>query len=94
VAITAYREWSSTPVTTFTLAAAGQQDAADDVHLPQLHRQVPLPPLVILTTPATRDRVDQPVPDQHPVDRRQARHRTRAAVTTQLELDPALPHRG
>ena len=39
------REWSSTPVNAFARRAVREQEPADDVHLPQLHRPAPLPPL-------------------------------------------------
>ena len=55
------------------LGAVGEHDPADDVHLPQFHRPVPLPTLVVLPATSTRHRVDQPVPDEYPVDRGQAR---------------------
>ncbi|MGI5236691.1 hypothetical protein [Dactylosporangium sp. CA-139066] len=50
------------------LGAAGEHHPADDVHLPQLHRPVPLPTGVVLPTPTTRHRVDQAVADQQSAD--------------------------
>ncbi|HVM35832.1 MAG TPA: hypothetical protein VM784_10855 [Actinomycetota bacterium] len=40
--MTQKRLWSSMPVTTLSLAAVVEQDAAQHVHLPQLHRPLPL----------------------------------------------------
>jgi hypothetical protein len=49
--------------------AVGQEQARRDVQLPQLHRSRALPPPVLGTAPAARHRLDQPMTDQHPVDR-------------------------
>ena len=73
------------------LAPAGQADPTDDVQLPQLHRPFPLPAAVVLPTPTTRHRADQAMPDQHPVDRGQRRHRTGTLAPAQLELQPTFP---
>ena len=48
------------------LGPVGQEDPADQVHLPQRHRGVPLPPHVTVPRPLARLRLDQPVPDQGP----------------------------
>jgi hypothetical protein len=42
------------------LGAVDQEDAADHIYLPQLHRPAPLPPPVIRTPPPTPLRLDQP----------------------------------
>jgi RHS repeat-associated protein len=63
------------------LHPARQQHPADDVHLPQLHRLLALPPLVVLAPTAPLDRLDQPVAHQDPVHRHPGRHRPRAAMT-------------
>jgi hypothetical protein len=64
---------------------AGQRHPADDVHLPQLHRRVALPPPV-LTLVQLLLRLDQAIADQHPVHRRLPR---RCGTTpAQLVHDP------
>ena len=72
------------------LGAVGEAHAADDVHLPQLHRPGPLPTLVVGLLATPRLRGDQPVTDQAPIDRRAARHRV-DALTTQPVADRARP---
>lgn len=73
------------------LRAVGQPHAADDVHLPQLHRPGPLPPHIVLASPATFDRLEQAMADQDPIHRHPRRHRIRTAVPAQLERDPPGP---
>ena len=41
----------SIPDTIFASRAVDEPDAADDVHLPQLHRPAPFPPLVVRPLP-------------------------------------------
>jgi hypothetical protein len=78
-----------------SFGAVDQADTADDVHLPELHRPVPFPSLVVLPLAASRRRGDEPVADQDPVDGAQRRHRTRTAATAELVMQPALtPPRG
>ncbi len=60
------------------LPPVGQQDPADDVHLPQLHRSAALPALEAPVTAAPGQRVDQPGPLQRPVDPRARGHRVHA----------------
>ncbi len=76
------------------LGAVGQHHAADDVHLPQLHRPAALPAPVILAAAATRHRLDQPVPHEDPVDGAQRGYRAGAAAAAQLVVQPALPPPG
>lgn len=75
----------------FGFAAVGQLDAADDVHLPQFHRPVPLPPDVITPAPASFAAIDQAVAAQDPIRRRDRRHSAGAAIAAQLEHDPHRP---
>jgi hypothetical protein len=44
-----------------------QYHPADDVHLPQLHRTVPLPALVIRPLPPPDSRLRQAMPHQDPI---------------------------
>ena len=69
------REWSSIPDTIFASRPVGEPHPADDVHLPQLHRPGPLPPLVIRPLAPPRLGLDQPVTHQTPIDRRPPRQR-------------------
>ena len=46
----------------------GQRETADHIHLPQLHRRRPLPPLPDLLAAVPASRVDHPGPHQRPVD--------------------------
>lgn len=67
------------------LTTVGQLDAADDVHLPELHRPAAFPsPLVLPPTPARR-RIDQAVPDQHPMHGDPRRDRPGAVTTAKLK---------
>ena len=69
LAITQYREWSSTPVTILASRPSARNDPADDVHLPQLHRRVPLPaPVAACGRCAARagSGRDAPAPDRRP----------------------------
>jgi hypothetical protein len=52
------------------LSAIDEPDPAHHVQLPQLHRPVPLPTPVVCPPPPAGHRLDQPVADQRPVDRR------------------------
>jgi hypothetical protein len=69
------------------LGAAGQERPADDVQLPQRHRLIPLPPPVAAPGPLARLRLDQAVPDQHPVDAH-PRRRWHHALARQLVRQP------
>jgi hypothetical protein len=71
------------------LHPTGQHDAADDVHLPQLHGFLTLPALVVLALAAALGGFDKPVPGQDPIDGHSGRDPAGAAVAAQLELDPA-----
>ena len=51
-------------------ATIDEPHPAHDVHLPQLHRPRPFPPLVVRLLASPRLRGDQPVTDQTPIDRR------------------------
>jgi hypothetical protein len=51
-------------------AAVGEQEPAHHVQLPQLHRLAALPAPPVLTAAPPGLRVDQPGPDQGPVDPR------------------------
>ena len=65
------------------LAPVGQEQARGHVHLPQLHRRRAFPPAVGVPAPAPRHRLDHPVTDQDPVDRRPGDARMSSAL--QLE---------
>ncbi len=69
------------------LGAVGQEHRPGDVQLPQLHRCLALPALVILTSALALARRDQATADQHPVDSRPRRHRRHARLR-QLILQP------
>jgi hypothetical protein len=56
-------------------AAVGEQDTADDIHLPQLHRPAPFPALEPAVAAASGLRVDQPRPLERPIDPRARRRR-------------------
>jgi len=49
--------------------AVAEQEATDDVHLPQLHRAAPLPALPHLASTLSRDRLDHARSNQTPVHR-------------------------
>jgi len=51
------------------LLAVDQMDMADDVHLPELHRAVAFPPLIVLAAAMAGPLIDQAVPDQDPMHR-------------------------
>jgi len=70
------------------LAAIGEEEPADNIHLPQLHRLAPFPPPPRLLTPTAPARLDHSGPGQAPVDRR-LRHRHPPAC--QLDADPPRP---
>ena len=71
------------------LATVGEPDPADNVHLPQFHRDLALPALVVLPAATPRGGHDQAVADKHPMHRDPGRDRAGTAVTAQLELDPS-----
>jgi hypothetical protein len=78
------------------MAAVGEQEPADHVHLPQLYRRGPLPPFEPLTAPVPPDRLDQPGTSQRAVDRRRRgqppdRHQL---PTLELAADPPRPETG
>ena len=60
------------------LLSVGEQDAAHDVQLPQLHGSTAFPPLEPTIAAATCLWVDQPCPPQGPVDPRARGHRLHA----------------
>jgi hypothetical protein len=62
------------------LRPVGEQDAADDVHLPQLHRLWPFPPQVFLPPPFARDGRNEVVAAQDPIHRGPGRWRGDAAA--------------
>ena len=74
------REWSSIPVSTLHCRPSARHHPADDVHLPQLHRSAPLPPLEppVATTPACGSIRFGPL--QRPVDPRAGGHRVHACA--------------
>lgn len=63
-------------------------DPTHDVHLPQLHRTVTLPPPVVLTAATARPLIDQAMPDQDPMHCDPRRNRPRATRPLQLEQHP------
>jgi hypothetical protein len=72
------------------LAAIGQPDPAHHIQLPQLHRPVPLPTAVIGLAAPAGDRLDQPLADQGPVDRRPRRQRLQP-ISAELVAQPPRP---
>ena len=73
------------------LGAIGQEVATHDVHLPELHGPGALPALVVRAlSPALRG-LDEPVPDQGPIDRRARRQRLGPCVTQPPEDRPRSP---
>ena len=72
-AMTQYREWSSIAGDHLQLPPVGQEAGPDDVQLPEFHRGVPLPPLVLAAPPASGLDGEQVEADQDPVDRRPVR---------------------
>ena len=83
------RPWPQSPV--------GQERPADDVHLPQRHRLIPLPPQVAVLRPLPACRLDQPVPDQDPVDAHPRRRRPHPGLPQpmrQLVTSRSGPHLG
>jgi hypothetical protein len=52
------------------LGATSQKGAGGHIELPQLHRSAAFPAAIVLPPAAPRHRLDQPVADQGPVDRR------------------------
>jgi hypothetical protein len=61
------------------LGPVDQDDPADYVELPQLHRPVPLPADPVLPPPLVGG-FDQPLADQRPIDRRAGRRRLHAPL--------------
>ena len=88
---TTNREWSSTPDTIVAFHPSDQPHPADDVHLPQLHRPGPLPPLVIgrlaPPTPPARSAHDGPDTDRSTTDPATAPP-PRASSRTRSSADP------
>ena len=84
------------------LGSVGQEDPAHQIHLPQRHRSVPLPPHIAVFGPLAGLRLDQAVADQDPVDTHPRRHRAHpgpAQLVSQPQrtpprmLPPQLTHR-
>jgi hypothetical protein len=71
------------------LPSVGQERAGGDIQLPQLHRDRAFPPLLVLPPALAGLRLDQPVADQDPVDRRAGNRTVAAAV--HLEYQPLRP---
>ena len=71
----------------------GEQDAAHDVELPQLHGPVPFPAHVVLALAASGLGIDQTVADQRPIHPRQRRQGLEA-VPSQLVDDRGRPPAG
>jgi hypothetical protein len=69
-------------------AAVRQEHAGGHVQLPQLHRLLPLPPLVVLAAALALTGRHQATADQHPVDRRPGRQRAHPRLA-QLEQQPS-----
>jgi hypothetical protein len=72
------------------LLAVDQPDPAHHIQLPQLYRPIPLPPPVVGPPPAPGHRLDQPLADQRPVDRRPRQHRLQP-IPTELVVQPPRP---
>jgi hypothetical protein len=70
------------------MAAVGEQEPADHVHLPQLYRRGPLPPFEPLTAPVPPD---QPGTSQRAVDRRRRGQLPDRHQLPTLELAPDPP---
>jgi len=75
------------------LGAVGQEHRPGDIQLPQLHRHVPLPPLVVLAAALALARRDQAVPHQDPVEGGPGRHRADPGLA-ELIAQPARPPPG
>jgi len=69
----------------------GEHDPADDVHLPQLHRPVPLPAHPVGPLPFAG--LDEPVTQQRPVDRRARRRRVDPAAGDLMREPRRTPER-
>ena len=86
------REWSSTPVNALARRPVGEQEPADDVHLPQLHRRPAFPPLPLPVTRRRPDRVDQaqpaPAPGRPPTPTAPGPHPRLASSNTRSAADP------
>jgi hypothetical protein len=72
--------------------AVGQRNPADNVHLPQVHRLGPLPPLE-LPLVLLGLRIDQSIADQDAVHRRPRRRRIGPASTQFMADPPRTPPR-
>jgi len=79
------------PGNDLTFAAVCQEQAGRDVHLPQLHRRRALPPAVLVAALTARYRLNQPVADQHPVDRGPGQARIAAPVQLEYQAARAPP---
>ena len=75
------------------LSPVGQERPADDVQLPQRHRLIPLPPQVAVLRPLPGARLDQPVPDQHPVDAHPRRRRDHPGLAQLMRQPQRTPLR-
>jgi len=75
------------------LGAVGQEDPADDVHLPQLHWRRALPPQVVLPAFAPLPRTHQPVTHQGPIHRHPRRHRIGAQALCLVHQPDRTPPR-
>ena len=71
----------------FQLGAIGQEHRPGDVHLPQLHRLLTLPALVVLAAAFALTGWHQAMAHQHPVDRGPGRQRAHPCLA-QLEPQP------
>jgi hypothetical protein len=72
------------------LPAIGEEHAADDIHLPELHRPGSFPALVVGAPLAASLHLDQAVTDQTAIDRGPPRHRHHP-VTLEAIPDRARP---
>lgn len=73
------------------LPAIGQEQAGGHIKLPQFHRRGTLPPAVLVSAPAARHGLEQPVPDQHPVDRGPGHTRVTALAEFEDQTAPPPP---
>ena len=72
------------------LRAIGQEHRCGDIELPQLHRLLPLPALIVLASALPLAGRNQAMADQHPVDGRPGRQRGHLRLA-QLEQQPPRP---
>jgi hypothetical protein len=70
------------------LGAVDQEQVPDDVELPQRHRGVTFPTLVVLPAASPAAGLDQAVADQDPIHRHPRRHRFHSR-SSQLMRQPA-----